>query len=224
MHSPNTAVFARNAATTGRIAGLLLLALMLPRISAQATSSAPAEATAAQTEEQKAALKALDADIARLDVVLESIHDAQLKALSKGFIDVFKEKRDRLRTTFDQTKYDELKFETVAEFQRLHLWLAAPRTSRAELGPTHAQQILFDLEPSPTDPAEVKAALQALDDEIKRREDQANRVAPGPDRDAAMLRLKPIKESRTVLGTKFTEAGWNAVISKMKSGLKKHRE
>jgi hypothetical protein len=218
MHLPNTAALARNAATSCRIAGFLVLAVLLPRISAQATSSAPAEAAAAQTEEQKAAMKALDADISRLDALLESIHDAQLKALSKGFIDVFKEKRDRLRTTFDQTKYDELKFETVAEFQRLNLWLAPARSSPAKFEPTRAQEILFELEPSATNPAEVKAALQALDDEIKRLEDQANRAALGPER------LNTIKERRTVLGTKFTRAGWDAVISEMKSALKKRRE
>jgi len=198
------------------------LRLILTVLCAVAGSYLPGQAPAApgtdagptHTEEQLAALKFLDDDIARLDVLLERISEAPLKATTKGFIDVFKETRNGLRRTYDQTKFDELKFEVVAEFQRIHLWLAAPRENPLISGDT--PRVIFDLEPSPADPAEVKAALAALDEEITYRVNRASRLPAGPARDEETQRIKAIQADRATLGRTFTRAGWDAVLGKLK--------
>jgi len=195
----------------------LILALLLataPGLPAQpAPAAAPAEIPAL-TPEQVTALKALDADIARLDAVLEKITEPRLHELTKSFIDVFKTTRAALGTTFDQVKHDELKFEVIAEFQRMSLWLAAPRTT--PIVPHASPGIVFDLDPSPDSAAEVKAALAALDEEIKRTEAQVGRLTAGPARDAATQRLKSIQETRAALGRNFTKAGWIAILADLK--------
>lgn len=195
----------------------LILALLLATAPGLPAQPAPATAPAASpslTPEQVTALKALDADIARLDAVLEKITEPRLHALTKSFIDVFKTTRATLGTTFDQVKHDELKFEVIAEFQRMSLWLAAPRTT--PIVPHASPGIVFDLDPSPDSAAEVKAALAALDDEIKRTEAQAGRLTAGPARDAATQRLKTIHETRAGLGRNFTKAGWVAILANLK--------
>jgi hypothetical protein len=189
----------------------------LPELPAQAPASAAAEVSTAQSDEQKAALQALDSDIVRLDALLEKITDVPLNATTRGFIDVFKAKRDALRKSYDQTKYDELKFETVAEFQRLHLWLRSPR--ERPLDPANPARVVFSLEPSPADPAEVAAALAAADGEIARLAEQAGRLAAGPARAGGAQRLKAIKESRANLGRAFTTPGWYALIAALKAGV-----
>ena len=201
---------------------LILLALCAAagsHLAGQAPTAAGPDAGVTHTEEQLAALKFLDDDIARLDVLLERISDAPLKATTRGFIDVFKETRRRLRQAYDQTKYDELKFEVVAEFQRIHLWLAAPR--EVPLVPGDTRRMIFELEPSPVDPAEVRAALAALDEEIAHRETLASRLAADPERDEETRRLRAIQADRAALGRTFTRAGWDAVLGKLKLAPKR---
>ncbi len=191
---------------------LLALALLVASMSCP-----PAEAAEAVTEEQAAALKALDADIARLDVLLERITDAPLKATTRGFIEVFKVSRDKLRQNYDQTKHDELKFELVAEFQRLNLWLRSPRERPWVVA--GAARVVLELEPSPNDPAEVAAALAAADEEIARLAGQVSRLPTGAARDGGVQRLKGIKESRANLGRAFTSPAWKALSAAMRAGV-----
>jgi len=198
----------------GSSLGLFSLVLLIALTPVRSGRAAAPEAPVGQTEEQQAALKALDEDIVRLDGLLEKIHDAPLKATTKGFIDVFKQTRDGLRRSYDQTKYDELKFEVVAEFQRIHLWLAPPRTAPPVAGDT--TRVVYELEPSAADPAEVKAALDALDDEISRREAHTSRLPAGKEREAATRSIRGIKEDRAALGRTFTRPGWDAVVRKLK--------
>jgi len=105
-----------------------VLALATPMFAAQ--EAAPAAAAApTYTDEQKASLKALDAELARFDAMLERDDDVQHKATVKAFLDAFKDRRDAMnKATFDQGKYDEIRFDINVEYQRLAMWLAAPIT------------------------------------------------------------------------------------------------
>jgi hypothetical protein len=205
------------AVRSARRPRFLILALLLatgPGLPAQPAPAAAPAASPALTPEQVTALKALDADIARLDAVLEKLTEPRLHTLTKSFLDVFKETRATLGITFDQVKHDELKFEVIAEFQRMSLWLAAPRTT--PIVPHASPGIVFELDPSPESAAEVKAALAALDEEIKRTEAQVGRLTAVPARAAALERLKTIQETRAALGRNFTKAGWIAVLADLK--------
>lgn len=109
-----------------------VLALAAPMFAAQPPAAAAPAAEAAPapyTDDQKALLKALDAELARFDAMLEKDDDIQHKATVKAFLDAFKDRRDAMnKATFDQGKYDEIRFDINVEYQRLAMWLAAPMT------------------------------------------------------------------------------------------------
>jgi hypothetical protein len=116
----------------------IVLALATPTFAAEkaekagksekAAAAAPAAAPA-YTDEQKNLLKALDAELARFDALLEKDDDVQHKATVKAFLDAFKDRRDAMnKVPFDQGKYDEIRFDINVEYQRLAMWLAAPIT------------------------------------------------------------------------------------------------
>lgn len=70
-----------------------VLAFAMPTIGAQQATPAAVAAVPAYTDEQKTALKALDAELVRFDAMLEKDDDVQHKATVKAFIDAFKEDR-----------------------------------------------------------------------------------------------------------------------------------
>jgi hypothetical protein len=105
------------------LAALLALAPAATPVFAAATAEAPAKAPE-YTDEQKALLKALDAEIARFEAMLAKDDDAAHAASVKESIAGFKARRDAMnKVAFDQGKYDELRFDINVEYQRLAQWL-----------------------------------------------------------------------------------------------------
>jgi hypothetical protein len=100
-----------------------LLALAPAATPVIAAAEAPAKAPE-YTDEHKALLKALDAEITRFEVMLAKDDDAAHAASVKESIAGFKARRDAMnKVAFDQGKYDELRFDINVEYQRLAQWL-----------------------------------------------------------------------------------------------------
>lgn len=193
---------------------LLLGALAAGRLFGAETASLPAAEPVPLTTEQTVALQALDHDIARLDQNVSRVTDPAFRATTEGFIAGFKQTREALRRTFDQTRYDEVKFEAVDEYQRLRLWLSTTAAPPLPARPPAAEPIVFRLSPSPDQPAEIKAALAALDEEIRRRErgPKPPEISPAAVPEAR----KSLREHRAALGRKFTSLGWEAALAELK--------
>jgi hypothetical protein len=190
------------------------LALSTPVLAAEkaaakkeaAGKEAAATSAPEYTDEQKAALKALDNELARFDKMLEKDDDLQHKATVKAFLDAFKDRRDAMnKVPFDQGKYDEIRFDINVEYQRLAMWLADPITPPV---PPKGQGIgdipVYGLHPSPSNKADVTAALAAVDHEIARLEKTGN------------TRIQSIKTRRAELNKEFTKARWDALIADMR--------
>jgi hypothetical protein len=104
---------------------LLLLALGSLRLSA--ADSTTKDAKPAFTTEQISALEVLKSELARLDPMLEKVDDPKHKAWVKEKVEKLQERFQGLQTTaFDQTKFDELRFDVNIEYQRLAIWLRPP--------------------------------------------------------------------------------------------------
>ena len=89
-------------------------------VAAGDASQRPAEAAVSHTAGQQAALKSLDAAIARFDADLARVTDVGERARVEAVLDVFKTRRDGMRKArFDQVRYDELRFDLNVEYQRL---------------------------------------------------------------------------------------------------------
>ena len=226
-----------------RLATLVGLGLALPL----QTNPAVAAEQAAPIEDHAAEYKTLTADFARMDGLFIEYNDPVHKLTIVGYINLMKNRAELLgwqrpegeptgqirgggpgggyettmidaKPQWDQVKYDELRYDINLQCQRLANWLAPlrtpPPTPRVEGG---AQLSVAKLNPSPANPAEVKAALEALDREIKRLDDQTTAMVIGSTtRDSEVARIKRIKERRAALGKKFTKASWDTLVADLK--------
>jgi hypothetical protein len=180
-----------------------------------AISSAPAAETAAKAapppEDHSAEFKVLDIDIARLDALIERYDEPVSRVNNYQYRNLFKSRVEALKESFDQARYDELRYDINLQCQRIASWLAPLKTLPRSQG--RPEFTVAKLRPSASNPAEVKAALAALDHEIKRLEDRAGQLVPGsPAREAEAARVRRIKERRVALEKNFTKAGWDAMV------------
>jgi hypothetical protein len=113
-------------------------------------------------------------------------------------------------------KYDELRYDINLQAQRLANYMAPLRILPPPPPGTKPSVNVAKLKPSPTDPAEVKAALDALDYEIKRMETSAATIAMPKEREAEIARVNRVKERRAALGKEFTKARWDALVGDLK--------
>ncbi len=101
-----------------------MLALTGPVLPARGAAEPPPTHTA----EQKAALDVLDGAIARFETLLAQDDDAAHHVATKARLDEFKVRREDIRATYDQARYDELRVDLNLEYQRLASWLAPAKT------------------------------------------------------------------------------------------------
>jgi len=128
--------------SAGRLAHRFLRALAAVALGVVASTlladdASKSPAPPAFTAEQKAALEKLDGVIARFETLLARDDDAKHKAATTAGLDDFKQRRDALRQTFDQSRYDELRVDLNLEYQRLASWMAPPTTPP---GPAKARE------------------------------------------------------------------------------------
>jgi hypothetical protein len=125
---------------------------------------------------------------------------------------------EETKIEFDQVKYDELRYDINLQAQRLANWLAPLRTPPPTPQSERSVQIsLAKLNPNPANAAEVKAALETLDREIKRIEGSSSSMMIGSkEREAETARISRIKDSRAALAKEFTKARWDTVVGELK--------
>jgi len=195
-----------------RTAAIALLCLAAPVLSSGQDAAAE---PAAPVEDRSAEHKTLDVDLARLVGLFEQYNDPVHKLTILGYINLMKGRAEALKENWDQVKYEELRYDINLQCQRLANWLAPLRTPPpSPQGEAARQLAVGKLNPSPANPAEIKAALDAADREIRRQEDRASGLVIGsPAREAEAARIKRIKENRAALSQEFTKARWNALVA-----------
>jgi hypothetical protein len=105
----------------------LLVAAALAAAGTPSRGADPAPAPAAWTPQQKASLEALDRTIARFDALLARDDDARHQAATRSVLDALKQRRDALRTAFDQSRCDDLRAELNLAYQRQAAWMTPAR-------------------------------------------------------------------------------------------------
>jgi hypothetical protein len=198
-------------------------------------------------DDHSAEFKTLDNDFARLDKLYMEYTDPVHKLTILGYISLMKDRAEILgwkrndggssrgrggrgggglydvatpeaKIEFDQVKYEELRYDINLQCQRLANWMAPLRTPPP--GPQSERSIEFQvskLNPNPTNQAEVRAALDVLDREIKKMEERSSSMTSGStNREAEAARVGRIKERRAALGKEFTKARWDALVGDLK--------
>jgi hypothetical protein len=193
-----------------RLSALLLIGLVrLPL-----TAAEPAEAAPDHAEERKV----LEMDLARFYGLLKQDPDPRTKVTLIGYQRDYAARANKLLENFDAAKYDELRYDINLQCQRLARKLAPLLTPPATMASAGDLEIaVYELTPSPTDAAEVKAALNIVDVTIKRMEARLSRMNAGSTQYAAeQSRLQRVKERRAALGKEFTQSGWDGLASELR--------
>ncbi len=82
----------------------------------------------------------------------------------------------------------------------------------AATGPQTPPDItLYQLDPSPTNPVEVSAALAAADRELERLE-RVNNARRGPPKEEGKERIAELKARRKEVAAKFTKESWDGMV------------
>ena len=216
------------------VAALAFLGLACPVL----TGAQDAAAEASPAEDHSAEFKTLDADFARIDGLFVEYTDPIHKLTILGYINLLKVRAKALgwegvvpagggrggpggeppEPEWDSVKYDELRYDINLQSQRLANWMAPLRTPPpAVQSERRAGLAVHRLNPSPDNAAEVKAALDVLDREIRQMENRTSTMMIGSaGRDAEVARIARIKDRRTALGKEFTKARWDALVGDLK--------
>ncbi|MCY2976712.1 MAG: DUF1553 domain-containing protein [Planctomycetota bacterium] len=110
------------------------------------------------TDEERAMIEALNAALARYDKLISEVPEPAIRAENRTFADTYKDRRDALQKTFDQTKYDDLRDALNIAHQRLLSWMTPPqllapakndKPKPENVSPAHAEAIRFSLDVLP---------------------------------------------------------------------------
>ena len=223
--------------TASNIALALTLIALKPAINAAPTALPETTASEAYSADRKAALAEIDAQIEAIERSLESAPDASTRETARQRLDELKKRRTELRKNYVAAKAAELRDDAVAEYQKAVAWtkgaladakdsVVGPKPGAADTaaaaanpqaGAAAGHLALYRLNPSAENKAEVKAALDALDDEIDRLEDHAEALPKGVEREALLKRVKALEAREDELESSFNRARWDALVSDLKS-------
>ncbi len=212
----------------------------------EATARAKAEISEVKGDAAKAALDEINAEIDRLDVLVDSAPDMSEREAARARIDVLKERRNDLRKTYAKARYEELKADVRAEANRLAAWTKRTfnrddvSNARREVGDTldeakrdarragdHAAAALdldsYKNRPLETDKVAAREALKALEKRIDELDDRVDAMPRGVARDAADDRVDALEDRLDDLEDNFDKARFNALVDDVQAEMKNLR-
>lgn len=212
----------------------------------EATARAKAEVSEVKGDAAKAALDEINAEIDRLDVLVDSAPDMSEREAARARIDVLKERRNDLRKTYAKARYEELKADIRAEANRLAAWTKRTfnrddvSNARREVGDTLDEAkrdarragdravAALDLDsykdqPLETDKTAAREALRALEKRIDELDDRVDDMPRGVARDAADDRVDALEDRLDDLEDNFDKARFNALVDDVQAEMKNLR-
>ena len=213
----------------------------------ETTARAEAALSEVKGDAAKAALTELDAEMDRLETMIDNAPTDADKAAARARLDTLKERRGELRKTYVKARYDELKADVRAEANRLGAW--AKRTFNRDEASNAKREIkdtlndakrearqagnsayaaaasagasmdlaAYKMRPTDTNKEEAKAALKALEAKIDALEDKVDAMPRGADRDRAERRLKALEDRKDDLKGEFNKARFNALVDEVQN-------
>jgi hypothetical protein len=162
-----------------------------------------------------AELKVLDADFARFTQMLQVYDDPYYLPRIRVYHSALKLRVEAQHKNFDQLRLDDLRYDINQQIQRMSRAMQPLLTPV----PTNEKKLAVSkLNPSPSNPAEVKAAMVALDEAIVREEAKA-RTLPTIHEDP-MAKIARAKQGRAELAKQFTKEKWVAVTKDLEAPLR----
>ena len=171
----------------------------------------PGEPVDAYAEE----FKVLDLDMVRFETLFHQYNNLLLKPSILSQLQTLKDRVEALRLAFDRSKFDELRSDINLQAQRLALAMAPLRTPPVPKTDRSHTLNLARLNPRPNDKAEVKAALEAVDAEIRRLERHVPDLGLA-ERPAEQARIKRFKDRRGKIWEEFSHGGGVGFVGVLK--------
>lgn len=212
----------------------------------ETTARVKSEVSEVKGDAAKAALDEINAEIDRLDVLVDSAPDMSEREAARARIDVLKERRNDLRKTYVKARYEELKADIRAEGNRLAAWTKRTfnrddaSNARREVGDTlddakrdarragDRAVAALDLDaykdrPLDTDKDAARQALKALERRIDELDDRVDNMPRGVARDAADDRVDALEDRLDDLEDNFDKARFNALVDDVQAEMKSLR-
>ncbi|MFH1496362.1 MAG: hypothetical protein ABII82_00925 [Verrucomicrobiota bacterium] len=229
--------------TKSQIALALTLIALRPAFAADpAVGSAETKATKAEAvaDDYKASLDQINASIDAIEQRVENAPDGAERSSAEARLDALKERRSELRKNYVKAKADELAADLKVEYAKVAAWTkdtyrdvkakvtgdaqddqpgAMPKTQAAldaEANKAMARIAVYKMNPSPENKADVKRALDALDDEIERLDDHCDAMPDSPRRAALEKRVDALEDRHDDLANDFTKARWDALVADLR--------
>lgn len=192
--------------------------------------------SASEAKDHKADLDALDREIEAIEQRLDHASEGPERTAAKMRLEALKDRRTELRKAYVGAKFDQLKADTRAEYEKVAAWtkdkyeavkenLSGPEPdvvaqTSATVNPAANAAMtdiaLYKMNPSPENKEEVKLALDALEDEIDRLEDRADAMPKSEQRTALERRINALEDRKDDLEDNFTKARWDALVADVK--------
>ncbi|HYD84302.1 MAG TPA: hypothetical protein VEA63_09620 [Opitutus sp.] len=214
-------------------------------LASEASARAEAAISEVKGDAAKAALTELDAEMDRLETLIDSAPTPEDKAAARARLDALKERRAELRKTYVKARYDELKADVRAEANRVGNW--AKRTFNRDEASNAKREVkdtldsakreareagdnayaaassagaamdlaAYKMRPTDTNKEEAKAALKALEARIDALEDRVDAMPRGAARDAAERRVDALEDRKDALESDFNKARFNALVDEV---------
>jgi hypothetical protein len=212
----------------------------------ETTARAKAEISEVKGDAAKAALDEINAEIDRLDVLVDSAPDMNERESARARIEVLKERRNDLRKTYVKSRYEELKADIRAEANRLAAWTKRTfnrddvSNARREVGDTlddakrdarragDRAVAALDLDdyknrPLDTDKNAARQALRALEMRIDELDDYVDNLPRGVTRDDAERRVEALEDRLDDLEDNFDKSRFNALVDDVQAETKNLR-
>lgn len=184
----------------------------------------------------KAEMDALDQKIDVIETRVELLPEGPDRDEARRRLDALKDRRTELRKAYLASKYEQLKADVQAEYEKAAAWTRekyesvkesmtggdhdTPAAFDARMNPAaHAtldRDTVYRASPSPDNQAEVDAALKALDAEIGRLKEHAKTMPAGEKRTILERRIEAIEDRKDDLESDFTKTRWDALVADLK--------
>ncbi len=235
-----------NSLPKSQIALAIALIALRPAFGADTPSSstvaaeAHAEKAEAESDATKASLDLINARIDAIEKQIENAPDKAEKTAAKARLKGLKDRRFELRKHYAKSKSDELLADLKVEYTKVASWTkdtykdvkekvtgddkdekpgVVPATQAAVNTKANEAMVgiaVYKMNPSPENKAEVKAAIDALENEIDRLEDRADALPEGKKRDAMEKRIEALDDRKDSLEDDFTKARWDNLVKDLR--------
>jgi hypothetical protein len=183
-------------------------------------------ATEVNKAEVKAALAELDTQIAHLDSLSVHAPDEASRRAARARVETLKDRRDELRSDFNQARFDELRADVRREWNQFKGWVRKKADRDEPVRKERPDAAAANRAASPAHDSVLRrehdAALTRVDQELDLLHDRAEKL-DSTSKEELQARINVLKDHRKDLEKNFTEERYTSLIREIRTELDRAR-